>query len=83
MSLPRPKAAEVKTLAAGDPVVISLKGRAIDAINAWAGEVVSVDGTAIRVRVAWYRFTLSTMAAEGERVIPWSRIESVKIEAGS
>ena len=75
-----PSPIPVTTLKRGDRVVIHLRGRAIDRINAWAGEVVAVDGAAIRTAAHRSRFCLSHHAAGGERVIPWPRVGFVKIE---
>ena len=73
----------VTTLAPGDRVTVRLRGRATDRVNAWGGEVVAADGTALRLRVSWYRFGLGPCPAAGERVIPWGRIEDVRLEAAS
>ena len=70
----------VPTLEPGGRVTIRLRGRAIGATTAWAGEVVAVDGAAIRTAAHRSRFCLSHHAAGGERVIPWPRVGFVKIE---
>ena len=62
-------------------MTISLRGRALERVNAWAGVVLAVDAVAIRFDVPASRFTLSWNLAEGERVIPWSQVESVKVAA--
>ncbi len=71
------------TLAAGDLVTIDLRGRAIDRVHQWAGEVIAVDGVAIRLRTCWYRIGLSACPSESERVIPWARIDNVRLEPAS
>ena len=65
----------------GDAVTIHLTGRAVERVNAWGGEVVAVDGVAVRMRASWSRFCLSPGHAEGEHVIPWSRIDRIRAEA--
>lgn len=80
----RPKRGQtIATLAPGENVIVSLRGPASERINQYGGEVVAVDGTAIRLRVSWSRFGLTPMRAEGERVIAWQRIEHVRPEAAS
>ena len=71
----------ITTVKPGDAVTVHLTGRATDRINAWGGEVVAVDGVAIRIRADWHRFCLSAAPAEGEKVIPWGRIERINVEA--
>ena len=68
------------TVAPGDLVIVRLSGKAIDRISQWAGEVVAVDGVAIRLKTCWFRLGLSPSPSESERVIPWSKIDDVKIE---
>ena len=71
----------VATLTPGELVIVSLTGRAVDRISQWAGEVLAVDGVAIRIKASWHRFCLSATPAEGEKVLPWGRIERINVEA--
>ena len=71
----------VTTVKPGDAVTVHLTGRATDRINAWGGEVLAVDGVALRIRADWHRFGLWPNAAEGEKVLPWARIESISVNA--
>ncbi len=70
----------IATLRPGEHVVIDLRGPAIDRINQFGGVVAAVDDTAVRLDAHWRRFGWSPDAAEGERVIPWARIDRVRIE---
>ncbi len=65
----------------GELVTAHLRGRAVDAVNAYSGEVLASDATALRLAAAWSRFGLTPSAAEGEVVIPSSRIDRVRVEA--
>ncbi len=69
----------ISTIHPGDQVKISLTGKSVDRVNGWGGTVVAVDGVAIRLTDAWYRFDLHGHLAEGERVIPWSRIADIAL----
>ena len=71
----------VTTLRPGEEVTVHLRGRAVDAINAYGGEVVAADATALRLALSWSRFSPSPSPAAGEVVIPWSRIDRVRVEA--
>ncbi len=73
----------ISTLKPGDQVIVSLSGRAVDRIHQWAGEVIAVDHTAIRLRTYWFKIGLSASSSHSERVIPWSRVESVYLEPAS
>ena len=77
------RAAPMTTVAPGGLVIVSLSGKAIDRISQWAGEVVAVDRAAIRLKTSWFRLGLSPCPSESERVIPWSKIDDVKIEGRS
>ena len=57
----------ITTVEPGDAVTIHLRGRAIDAINAWGGEVLAVDGAAVRIRADWYHFWLAPWHPRGRR----------------
>ncbi len=75
----RRESPKVETLRPGESVVIDLAGRTVERLNAWAGTVVAVDAVAVRIAAEASRFTLSWGHAEGERVIPWSRIARVTV----
>ena len=76
----RRSSAKVTTLRPGDLVTVRLRFRHVDDVNTWAGEIVDADAAAIRIRAFWYRIGLSPRDAEGERIIPWSRIDDIRIE---
>lgn len=73
----------ISTVKPGDAVTVHLTGRASERINTWGGEVVAVDGVAVRIEASWYRTGLWSGAAEGEKVIPWGRIDRIGVEAPS
>lgn len=73
----------ITTLAPGEEVVIHLRGAAAQAINAYGGRVLGVDATAIRLHATWSRFCLTPNATTGVVLVPWSRIDRVRIEAAS
>ena len=77
----RAEAPRVETLRPGESVIINLRGRSLDRLNAWVGVVLAVDAVAIRLDAKASRFTLSWNLADGERVIPWSQVESVEVVA--
>ncbi len=82
MSAPA-KRLPIASVTAGEHVTLHLRGRASDAINAWGGEVVAVDGVALRIATTWRRFCLSPSPTAGEVIIPWSRIDRIRIEEPS
>ena len=61
------------TVKPGDAVAIHLTGRADERINTWGGMVLAVDGVAVRLAAAWYRFSPWSNTAEGQKVDPWGR----------
>ena len=71
----------ITTVAPGDAVTVHLTGRADERINTWGGEVLAVDGVAVKLAAAWYRCGLWANTAEGEKVIPWGRIDHINVEA--
>jgi len=73
----------ITTVRPGDLVTISLAGRAMGRTNTWAGTVIAVDSVAIRIAASWTRFTLQVNHAEGEHVIPWRTIASIRIHAAA
>ena len=58
---------------------MGLSGKMIERTNAWLGTVLAVDATAVRIAAEASRFTLDWRATEGERIIPWSRIDDVRV----
>ena len=71
----------ITTIKPGDAVTVHLTGRAAERVNTWGGTVLAVDGVAVKLAAAWSRFGLWANAAEGEKVLPWGRIESISVEA--
>ena len=71
----------ITTVKLGDAVTVYLTGRADERINTWGGTVLAVDGVAVKLAAAWYRFGLWANAAEGEKVIPWGRIDRISVKA--
>lgn len=70
----------VSSLRPGEVVTVHLKGRALETINSYGGTVVEIDAVALRLDAAWSRFSLTPSPASGEIVVPWSRIDRVRIE---
>lgn len=70
----------VSALSPGEAVTVHLKGRAVETINAYGGVVVSVDAVAVRLDAAWSRFTLTATPTTGEIIVPWSRVDRVRVE---
>ena len=77
------RSSPIETVRPGDAVTVHLTGKADERINTWAGTVLAVDGVAVKLAAAWYRFGLWTNAAEGEKVLPWSRIKRISVETPS
>ena len=75
------RALPIGAIAPGTPATVHLTGRASERINSWGGEVVAVDGVALRLKASWYRCGLWSSTAEGEKVIPWGRIDRINVEA--
>ena len=73
------KVTRIEALRPGESVVIGLRGRASDRVDAWAGVVLAVDATAVRVAAGGSRLCLSWGSAAGERVIPRTRVKNVKV----
>ncbi len=73
----------VPTLRPGETVCVTLRGRFVDTINisAYGGTVLGVDPVALRVAVSWRRLgTLPPSTLSGEVVIPWLRVDRIKVE---
>ncbi len=61
------------TLTAGDRVTVNLRGQTIDLVSQWAGEVVAVDHTAVRLKTHWFRVGLSPCPSQGTVSFPGRR----------
>ncbi len=71
------------TLRPGETVSVTLRGRFANTINisAYGGTVLGVDPVALRVAVSWRRLgTLPPSTSTGEVVIPWPRVDRIKVE---
>ena len=70
----------ITTLRPGEYVRISLRGKKVHTLNAWAGRVLAVDGVALRIAADARRFDWSWDRASGETVIPWSRVDAIAVQ---
>ena len=76
----------ITTLRPGDEVAVHLRGRAAGSVNAYGGTVLDADAAGIRLDARWRRFAPGRLAlvrapASGQVVIPWARVDRVRVEA--
>ncbi len=70
----------ITTVRPGDVVSIHLRGRVSERINSYGGRVNEADAIAVRINASWSRFGVWPTETSGEIVIPWSRIDRIRIE---
>lgn len=69
----------LSTLHPGEVASLSVTGRSADSVTGWTGQIVAVDQTAVRLRDGYYSLGFNNISFKGERVIPWIRIQDVKL----
>jgi hypothetical protein len=71
----------VETIAPDECVIIQLHQAPDEPDIDWAGIVLSADATAIRLEAVWQEHNGTRYDREGEHLIPWHRVDTVKIVA--
>jgi len=73
-------ARQLTTLAVGESVSVRLRDDRGQGGGMIGGTLVAVDSVAIRLAVEWLRRGLWPEPASGETIVPWTRIEIIRLE---